>query len=132
MGTAWGVARAADDIHQTVYEGDRSLMQSSLDVINSQFYDDYRTASDNQLLSMDLATVIVEIGPGFHQMMRGAKTVTTQVATKSARESTVLQKSCFVAETPILTPDGSKQIDEFQRGDTILSRPENDPNAAVR
>ena len=44
--------------------------------------------------------------------------------------STML-KSCFVAGTPLLTPDGSKAIEQFQAGDLILTRDENDPAAPV-
>ena len=36
---------------------------------------------------------------------------------------------CFAAGTPLLTPDGSKLIEEFKPGDWILARPEGDPEA---
>lgn len=38
---------------------------------------------------------------------------------------------CLAAGTPLLTPDGSKAIERFKAGDSILSSPENDPGAAV-
>jgi len=44
----------------------------------------------------------------------------------------VLQKICFAPDTPLLTPEGSKQICEFQPGDQILSAPENNPSAPPR
>jgi hypothetical protein len=40
-------------------------------------------------------------------------------------------RSCFVAGTPLLTPDGARPIDEFRAGDLVLSRDENDPAAPV-
>jgi hypothetical protein len=39
--------------------------------------------------------------------------------------------SCFAAGTPLLTPSGSKVIDEFVRGDMVLSRDEHDINGVV-
>jgi RHS repeat-associated protein len=41
-------------------------------------------------------------------------------------------KSCFQAGTPLLTPDGSKPIEEFKPGDLVLSRDENDPAGPVQ
>ncbi len=40
-------------------------------------------------------------------------------------------RSCFVAGTPLLTPSGSKPIEEFRVGDEILSRSEHDPEGFV-
>jgi Pretoxin HINT domain len=37
--------------------------------------------------------------------------------------------SCFAAGTPILTPDGSKPVDEIRPGDQVLAIPEDDPDA---
>lgn len=44
----------------------------------------------------------------------------------------VINKTCFVAGTPLLTPEGAKAIEDFKAGDYILSRPEDQPNGAVR
>jgi hypothetical protein len=41
------------------------------------------------------------------------------------------QTSCFVAGTPLLTPDGEKPIEDFRAGDQILSRPEANVDGAV-
>jgi hypothetical protein len=43
-----------------------------------------------------------------------------------------LSKSCFAAGTPLLTPDGSKRIEDFRVGDILLSAPENDPRAPIQ
>jgi RHS repeat-associated protein len=40
-------------------------------------------------------------------------------------------KACFAAGTPLLTPDGSKLIEEIRPGDLVLSRDENDPDGPV-
>jgi RHS repeat-associated protein len=40
-------------------------------------------------------------------------------------------KSCFAAGTPLLTPAGSKPIEEFVAGDFVLSRDEFDPTGDV-
>ena len=37
-------------------------------------------------------------------------------------------KSCFVAGTPVLTPNGCKSIEQFVPGDMVISRPEFDPD----
>jgi hypothetical protein len=36
--------------------------------------------------------------------------------------------SCFAAGTPLLTPEGSRLIEQFQPGDSVLSRAESEPN----
>ena len=43
----------------------------------------------------------------------------------------VLQDSCFVAGTRLLTPDGDKPIESFSRGDLVLSRSEHNPEGQV-
>ena len=43
------------------------------------------------------------------------------------RISSLFQNACFAAGTPLLTPDGSKPIEQFKVGDVLLSRDENDP-----
>jgi hypothetical protein len=40
-------------------------------------------------------------------------------------------QSCFTAGTPLLTPEGSKPIEQFREGDLILSRDQDDPNGPV-
>jgi RHS repeat-associated protein len=49
-----------------------------------------------------------------------------------AAESACYGGSCFVAGTPLMTPEGSKPIEEFKVGDFVLSASENDPTAAVQ
>ena len=39
--------------------------------------------------------------------------------------------SCFIKDTPLLTPSGYKPIQDFQLGDQILSADENDPECRV-
>jgi len=43
----------------------------------------------------------------------------------------ILQKTCFAAGTPLLTPDGEKPIEELRVGDRVLSRSEVDPEGPV-
>ncbi len=40
-------------------------------------------------------------------------------------------RACFVADTPLLTPNGHKLIQDFKVGDLITSRPEHDPDAPL-
>lgn len=42
-----------------------------------------------------------------------------------------LENSCFVAGTPLQTPDGEKVIELFEPGDLVLSRSEHNPEAPV-
>ena len=59
--------------------------------------------------------------------------------TCSARFSRVWPRSgrraafgtCFAAGTPLLTPEGSKRIEDFEVSDLLLSRSENDPEGPV-
>jgi hypothetical protein len=41
------------------------------------------------------------------------------------------QIGCFVAGTPLLTPTGSKRIEQFEPGDWVLSRDENNPEGKI-
>ncbi len=41
-------------------------------------------------------------------------------------------RACFVAGTPLLTPEGSKPIEQFEVGDTLLSRDELNPAGEVK
>jgi hypothetical protein len=43
----------------------------------------------------------------------------------------LFDKTCFAAGTPLLTPAGSRPIEQFQPGDTILARDEHNPDAPV-
>jgi hypothetical protein len=43
----------------------------------------------------------------------------------------VIQPTCFVAGTPLLTQDGEKPVERFKLGDKILSRAESDPEGPV-
>jgi RHS repeat-associated protein len=40
--------------------------------------------------------------------------------------------ACFAAGTPLLTPGGSKPIEQFREGDLVLSRDEDDPHGPVQ
>ena len=40
-------------------------------------------------------------------------------------------RPCFAAGTPLLTPDGSKPIEQFRPGDWVLAAPEDDPEGPV-
>ncbi|WP_207398094.1 choice-of-anchor D domain-containing protein [Bremerella alba] len=40
--------------------------------------------------------------------------------------------TCFVAGTPVCTPNGSKNIENLKVGDVIWTRPEDDPSANIR
>jgi RHS repeat-associated protein len=42
-----------------------------------------------------------------------------------------MSQSCFAAGTPILTPDGSRPIEELRPGDRVLSRHEDNPHGSV-
>jgi hypothetical protein len=43
----------------------------------------------------------------------------------------IIQETCFVAGTPLLTPEGPRPINELKPGDAILSRSELDPTGDV-
>jgi hypothetical protein len=44
----------------------------------------------------------------------------------------VLNKTCFVAGTPVLTPTGETEIDKLRVGDFVLSRNEDKPKGCLR
>jgi hypothetical protein len=51
-------------------------------------------------------------------------------AGRSARKYlNILQDTCFIGGTPVLTPMGEKAIEDFKPGDEILSRPDDSPDA---
>ena len=51
--------------------------------------------------------------------------------TRRAGQLRRLPPNCFAAGTPLLTPDGSKYIEDIRVGDLVLSRDENDPEGPV-
>jgi hypothetical protein len=46
--------------------------------------------------------------------------------------ATLKTRPCFVAGTPLRTPEGDQPIEQFRAGDLVLSAPEDDPNGPVR
>ena len=44
----------------------------------------------------------------------------------------ILNNTCFAAGTPLLTPRGEKAIEDFRKGDEILCRPDDSPDACIR
>jgi hypothetical protein len=50
---------------------------------------------------------------------------------QAATEAAPNTKNCFGAGTPLLTPSGSRKIEEFRRGDLVLSRDEWDPSGVA-
>ncbi|QDV51345.1 polymorphic toxin-type HINT domain-containing protein [Gimesia fumaroli] len=91
-----------------------------------------------------LAKLIVEasesgaLGLIFHfggkALPKGKKTETPPATKKDYDVSShiVNHDTCFVAGTPVLTPDGEQDIATFKPGDQILSRPENAPEHPVK
>ncbi len=66
-----------------------------------------------------------------------ARTVVDDVPPGTAKDAShigrlVLQQTCFVAGTPILTPEGEKTIESFSVGDKVLARPEEEPSVLAR
>lgn len=49
-----------------------------------------------------------------------------------ANDLGVTTGACFAAGTPLLTPEGSKAIEQFKAGDLVLSRDEDDPYGKVQ
>ncbi len=71
VASTYAIVRAGDDIEATLNDRQRSLVSQGLDNINSYLSNDPRNLTDNQILSADLAMMIVEIGPGFAYAIRG-------------------------------------------------------------
>jgi hypothetical protein len=84
----------------------------------------------------------VEAGPGVFKAIQGSARFAFRAAASSAPKLfvttgtlpilNVLQDTCFAAGTPILTPNGSKPIEELMVGDLVLARPENRVDGPVR
>jgi hypothetical protein len=123
VGSSWAIVRAANDIHQTIYDedgSDRSLLESALDNTISKFLaQDAPELTNNLLTSIDIATFVVEVGPGFVSVIRGKRVFTqTPVPPKPARLE-VLYEYCFSPETKVDTPEGKRRIDEIGPGDQV-------------
>jgi hypothetical protein len=67
-----------------------------LDGINSYFYDDYETSTNNQILSLDLATFVVDIAPGITFTLRGKKVFDPNAT--ASKVSSVIERE-FVGST---------------------------------
>ncbi|MBX9678673.1 MAG: putative Ig domain-containing protein [Gemmataceae bacterium] len=90
----------------------------------SQAYRDARSASRNAQVALSEALVDLD-----RRLVDVAKQMQLPSSIKSL---TVFQSSCFTAGTPLLTPDGSKPIEEFRVGDAIVARDEHDVDAATQ
>ncbi len=70
--------------------------------------------------------------PGYATTSKGERLTTNgsgQLYTY--RNGVWVEKYCFAAGTPILTPDGHKRIEELRPGDVVLSRREDDPEGEI-
>ena len=66
------------------------------------------------------------------QFLKGEERKIIFAPNKPARLSIASDEpTCFVAGTPLLTPEGQKAIEQFNPGDLILSRPEADCDAPI-
>ena len=66
-------------------------------------------------------------------IIRDLRNPATRAAAEQAARSLALLEgdSCFVAGTPLLTPDGSKPIDQIRTGDRVLARSQYDVHGRV-
>lgn len=60
------------------------------------------------------------------------QTLETRAVAAKLQVLPILQITCFVAGTPVLTAEGSRPIESLKVGDTVLSRPENNVEVPVR
>jgi len=75
------------------------------------------------------------LGVGLQSRMLANEIRAGRQAARSAlvpgEEAVLSGTNCFVAGTPVLTPDGFKPIEDFQQGDMVLSRSEHDPSGPL-
>jgi hypothetical protein len=88
-----------------------------------------------------LAGTVIKVGGNLYRYIRSEKKLVKVVNGRAvalekreldtiSMELRVLgQRTCFVAGTPLLTPTGERPIEQFRRGDLILSRPEHSPES---
>jgi Pretoxin HINT domain/Putative Ig domain len=95
-------------------------------------------AATQQLEQAEAKAAAPGLSPSERAALRSGELKAAQTAYKQAYqkvtqlyELTVLQPSCFVAGTPLLTPGGSKVIEQFRPGDLVLSRSEFEPEGPV-
>jgi Pretoxin HINT domain len=89
------------------------------------------------LAGLDAASNSVDVGKGVADMRQNGLTFGNALQVGggllglAGNANTILNTACFAAGTPLLTPDGSKFIEDFRVGDLVLSRHEDDPEGPV-
>jgi hypothetical protein len=89
------------------------------------------------LAGLDAAANSVNVGKGVADMRQNGLTFGNALQVGgglmglAGNANTILNTACFAAGTPLLTPDGSKFIEDIRVGDLVLSRHEDDPEGPV-
>ena len=85
------------------------------------------------LAGLDAVHNSVDVGKGVADIRENGFTVSNVLQVGGGalglvgNVSTIKNTSCFAPGTPLLTPDGSKFIEDIRVGDLVLSRDEDDP-----
>ncbi|WP_168215697.1 fibronectin type III domain-containing protein [Roseimaritima ulvae] len=132
VGSAWALTRATDNAVGQVVDsdgdgvGDRTFGQSLVDATTGD-----QAYSDTLLKRADIAVMIVEVGPGIFQMVRGTAGFATRAALGSVKHVRSLGQNvpklinrdtyCFAPETLVSTDHGPKPIGELEAGATVLA-----------
>jgi hypothetical protein len=87
------------------------------------------------LAGLDAASNAVDVGQGLSDIRENELTVGNALQVGGGllglvgNVSTINNASCFAPGTPLLTPDGSKFIEDIRVGDLVLSRDADDPES---
>ena len=93
--SSWAVLRGIDDVGSTAFlpEGDPSLLTQGVTQAASLFFSDPSTAANNLITSIDIATFIVEVRPGFNYIVRGKRVF--DISSKMMQTPKLLTKMSF-------------------------------------
>ncbi len=89
------------------------------------------------LAGLEAASNSVRVGQGLSDIRQNGLTVGNALQVGGGmlglvgNANTILNTACFAAGTPLLTPDGSKFIEDIRVGELVLSRDEDDPEGPV-
>ncbi len=122
IGAAWGVFQIG--LGGLVFlHGCDTTAAGVAGLLTGKVQDTFTKKWVTQLTGSELAGTLVDLGI---PLVGGLAAGLTKLGLRAG-----LLSACFAAGTPLLTPDGSRPIEQFKPGDFVLARSEFNPNGPV-
>jgi len=122
--SSWAILRGIDDVGSTAFlnEGDPTLLTQGVIGAAGLFFNEPATAANNLITSIDIATFIVDVAPGFSYMIKGKRvfdavnSVKALAAVDDALRTAIIESAGFSGKQVSLLGRwlGSKKLSQTQ------------------